>query len=119
MKNERFVLHAEVEGGEKVEAYEGTEVLEAVAFLADLKNILRLSCDLRVETDSGEVRTLCRNAKGDGVPALAADAVSWFEELDVDWTNEPVLHDTAFSEEEVVTIMVGDVGVINPKDLGL
>jgi hypothetical protein len=78
-----LIVHAEVEGGEAQNVYEGDSVEEAKDFLEGLDKVTVLQVNFSGEKN-GEKRALARSAKNsedsDAADSLKSDALSWLEE---------------------------------------
>lgn len=101
-----IIIHAEVEGEESVQAYEGTDVNSALSFMEGLGEVRDLQCSLSSEVN-GEARTMARRAKGEMIAPLTADINSWLIE------HLPENDDS----RETMTIAPGDVARVDVKDL--
>lgn len=76
----KLVIHAEVEGGDSVKAYEGESFEEAKAFVDGLDKVAIIQCNLFKQLDNGETRSLGNKAKGELAPALLSDIKAWLNE---------------------------------------
>lgn len=80
MEKNNLVIHAEVEGADSVQVYEGNSYEEAKAFADKLENVNVLQCEMKATKENGEGRSLVKRAKGEDVAPLHADIKSWLEE---------------------------------------
>ena len=75
-----ITIHAEVEGGESVEAYKGESIANAQTFVNGLTSVTVIQCNLSNTLTNGEGRSMARKEKDDMAPVLLADIKSWLDE---------------------------------------
>lgn len=112
----KIQIHAESEGVEGVQTYEGDDPKAALTFVEGLQNVKDLQCSLLSKSETGETRALARRAKGQDSVGLVNDIKAWLNEHDPEYPgNAPAAPPS--EERETVTITPQDVATVSAEDL--
>lgn len=110
-----IAIHAEVEGADEVQVYEGEDLQAAKDFMSKLTGVKDIQCNMTAKVN-GESTALARRGKGADAESLISDINAWLAERSPDYAgNDPAL--PPGEERETVTIAPSDVAEISAEDL--